>query len=89
MGKLLIIDDERNVRFSLSDVFSDSDMQIQTVATGDDGVRLVAEWAPDAILLDLRLENESGLDVFKRIREVDAKALVIFMTGFGTSEVAI
>ena len=89
MGKLLVIDDERNIRFSLADVFSESDIEVQTVQDGTEGIRRVAEWNPDVILLDLRLENESGLDVFKKIREVDAKALVIFMTGFGTSEIAI
>lgn len=89
MGKLLVIDDERNVRFSLADVFSDSDVEVKTVDNGTDGVRMVMDWNPDAILLDLRLEDESGLDVFQRIRETDAKAIVILMTGFGTSEVAI
>lgn len=89
MGKLLVIDDERNIRFSLADVFSDSDIEVQAADNGADGLRLVGEWNPDVILLDLRLEKESGLEVFQRIREVDPKALVIFMTGFGTSEVAI
>ncbi|HWL08827.1 MAG TPA: sigma-54 dependent transcriptional regulator [Planctomicrobium sp.] len=89
MGKLLVIDDERNVSFSIADVFTDSEIEVRSVVNGEQGLQLVNEWAPDVILLDLRLGQESGLEVFHQIRQIDAKALVIFMTGFGTSEVAI
>jgi two-component system nitrogen regulation response regulator GlnG len=89
MSRLLVIDDERNVRFSIAEVFSDTEVEVRDAQDGQGGLQLVMEWNPDVILLDLRLGNESGLDVFHRIREVDAKALVILMTGFGTSEVAI
>lgn len=89
MSRLLVIDDERNVRFSIGNVFSGSDIEVRVAENGAQGVRVVSEWNPDVILLDLRLGKESGLEVFRQIREVDAKALVIFMTGFGTSEVAI
>lgn len=89
MGKLLVIDDERNVSFSIADVFTDSEIEVRSVDNGPDGLRAVSEWNPDVILLDLRLGHESGLDVFQQIRQIDVKALVIFMTGFGTSEIAI
>lgn len=89
MGKLLVIDDERNVRFTVADIFSESDIEVQTADHGAQGLQLVADWNPDAILLDIKLKSESGLDVFKEIRAIDPKALVILMTGFGTSEVAI
>ncbi|WP_373650200.1 sigma-54-dependent transcriptional regulator [Schlesneria sp. DSM 10557] len=89
MGKLLVIDDERNVRFSVADVFSESDIDVRTADNGEQGLQLVTDWNPDAILLDIKLKHESGLDVFKSIREIDPKAIVILMTGFGTSEVAI
>lgn len=89
MGKLLVIDDERNVSFSITDVFTDSEIEVRSVESGAQGLQLVSEWNPDVILLDLRLGQESGLDVFQQIRQIDTRALVIFMTGFGTSEVAI
>jgi two-component system nitrogen regulation response regulator GlnG len=89
MYKTLVIDDERNIRFSIAEVFSDTNIEILEAATGDEGLRHLEEANPDAILLDMRLGGESGLDVFQRIREVDPKALVIFITGFGAAEAAI
>jgi len=89
MGKLLVIDDERNVSFSIADVFTDSEIEVRSVDNGPQGLQLVSDWNPDVILLDLRLGKESGLEVFQQIRQIDSKALVIFITGFGTSEVAI
>lgn len=89
MGRLLVIDDERNVRFSISEVFSESEIEVQSAENSTQGMQIIADWNPDVILLDLRLGNESGLNVFQQIREIDAKALVIFMTGFGTAEIAI
>jgi two-component system nitrogen regulation response regulator GlnG len=89
MGKLLVIDDERNVSFSIAEVFTDSEIEVRSAVNGAQGLDLVREWTPDVILLDLRLGQESGMDVFRQIREFDGKSLVIFMTGFGTTEIAI
>ena len=89
MYKILVIDDERNIRFSIAEVFSETNIEVVGAATGEEGLRLLQEVNPDAVLLDMRLGNESGLDVFQRIRDVDPKALVIFITGFGAAEIAI
>jgi DNA-binding NtrC family response regulator len=91
MNKLLVIDDERNVRFSIADLFSDreSAIEVREAENGARGLEIVAQWSPDVILLDLRLGEESGLDVFQQIRAIDPKALVVLMTGFSTSDVAI
>jgi DNA-binding NtrC family response regulator len=86
MNKLLVIDDERNVRFSIADLFFDSDVEVREAESGPRGLEIVAHWNPDVILLDLRLGEESGLDVFQKIRAIDPKALVVLMTGFSTSE---
>ena len=89
MYKLLVVDDEPSIRFSVEQVFAKQDIEVLTAATADEGVRLVTEEAPDVVLLDIRLGNADGLEVFEKLREQDAKCLVIFITGHGTSETAI
>ncbi len=89
MPKLLVIDDEPNIRFSIEQVFDGSDLQIVGAETADDGLRLASVESPDVILLDIKLGNRSGLEVFHDLRRVDPKCLVIFITGFGTAETAI
>jgi two-component system, NtrC family, nitrogen regulation response regulator GlnG len=87
--KLLVIDDEPNIRYSIEQVLASERIKVLKAATADEGLRLAAEQSPDVILLDIRLGSQSGLDVFRKLREIDAKSLVIFITGHGTTETAI
>jgi two-component system nitrogen regulation response regulator GlnG len=89
MYKLLVVDDEPSIRFSIEQVFEDEDIQVLTAETAEEGTRLVTEDSPDVVLLDIRLGNQDGLEVFRQLRERDSKCLVIFITGHGTSETAI
>lgn len=87
--KLLVIDDEPNIRYSIGQVLASERVQILEAATAHEGVRLAAEHAPDVVLLDIRLGAHSGLDVFSKLREIDPKCLVIFITGHGAADTAI
>ncbi len=89
MPKLLIIDDEPNILFSIEKVFQDQGIQAIGAQTAEEGLQLAAEHSPNVILLDIRLGNLSGLDLFHDLRRIDSKSLVIFITGHGTTETAI
>ena len=53
---------------------------IDVARTGEEGVRCVTERAPDVVLLDLHLPDLSGLEVYERIRKIDARIPVLFIT---------
>jgi len=89
MGKLLVIDDEPNIRFSIEQVFDGTDMRVLGAETAEEGLRLAEAESPDVVMLDIKLGNRSGLDVFHDLRRMDPKNLVIFITGYGTTETAI
>lgn len=89
MPKLLVIDDESNVRFSIFDVFADCEIDLLEAADADAGIRIFREESPDVTLLDIRLGERSGVEVFHELRRIDPKALVVFVTGHGTTEMAI
>jgi DNA-binding NtrC family response regulator len=89
MPKLLVIDDEPNILFSIENVFQDQDIQVLSVQTAEEGIHLAAAELPNAILLDIRLGNSSGMDVFHELRRIDAKVPIIFITGHGTADTAI
>ena len=57
--------------------------------TAEEGLRLTAEQSPEVILLDIKLGSRSGLDVFHELRRIDPRSLIIFITGFGTTDTAI
>jgi two-component system nitrogen regulation response regulator GlnG len=89
MPTLLVIDDEAGIRFTIREVMQGPDLRVLTAENSEEGLRLTRDESPDVVLLDIRLGNVSGLDVFHRLREVDPKLLVVFITGHGTAETAI
>lgn len=86
---LLIIDDERNVLYSLERGLQTDGLRILTSSTAQEGIAIAVKTSPDAILLDVRLPDLSGLDALERLRAQDRKVPVIIMTAHGTAETAI
>lgn len=89
MSKLLIVDDEPSIRFSVQRVFRETDIEVITAETASEALQRVVDDLPDVVLLDIRLGNDDGLNVFEQMRERDAKCLVVFITGHGTAQTAI
>ncbi|HEV3026111.1 MAG TPA: response regulator, partial [Planctomycetota bacterium] len=90
MGQLLLVDDNPDLILAqLNEAFGASQHRIDVARTGTDGIRLVAERAPDVVLLDLRLPDQSGLEVYQQIRDLDARIPVIFVTMAKAADAAI
>ena len=87
--RVLVVDDEPLLRWSLSETLSDCGYQV--VATGDArGARNAVREAPDrfdVVLLDFRLPDTEDLALLVSIRRLSPHAQVILMTAFGTPEV--
>ena len=86
---LLIVDDERSLRFSLSEWARDSGYQPLEAAGGREAVELAHEQPLGAILLDLKLGAEDGLEVLRRLRQDDPTVPVIMLTGHGSIKHAV
>jgi two-component system nitrogen regulation response regulator GlnG len=89
MPSLLVIDDEPAILHAFRRAFDSDDIILHTAASGAEGFEGVTKHDPDVIVLDVNLPDASGLEVFRRIRELDARVPVIFITGHGTTETAI
>jgi two-component system nitrogen regulation response regulator GlnG len=89
MQTLLVIDDEASIRYSIQEVLESDDLRIRGAEHASEALAAVREEAPDVILLDIRLGNRSGLELFSELRQIDPKILVIFITGQGNSDTAI
>lgn len=89
MPKLLIVDDEPSILHFFRRAFSEPGIELLTAATADEGLRIVRSEAPDVIVLDVNLAGQSGLDLFRKIQDVDSRIPVIFITGHGTTATAI
>src|SRR5437764_865594 len=89
MSKLLVIDDEPNIRFSIEESLRSAQLEVVGAETAAEGLALAAAESPDVILLDIRLGDVSGLDVFQELRKADPRRLVVFITGHGSTDTAI
>src|SRR5205085_2969663 len=57
--------------------------------TAAEGLELARQHRPDAIILDINLPDQSGLEAYEKFRQIDARAPVLFITGLGTTDQAI
>src|SRR5512137_2411853 len=89
MSKLLLIDDEEDVRYSFQRIFDSPDVELTTASSGEEGLRLIPKLKPDLVIMDVRMGGLSGLETLRRIRQMDLKLLVILMTAYGTTQTAI
>ncbi len=90
MPRLLLIDDDPDlIADQISQSFPEPGYRVDVAATGGDGIARVRVAPPDVILLDLRLPDQSGLDVHRQIREMDGRIPVIFVTLAKTADMAI
>jgi two-component system nitrogen regulation response regulator GlnG len=90
MAHLLLIDDDpalipKQVRLA----FPAPTHRVEVASTGAKGIDRVRADPPDIILLDIRLPDQSGLEVYQAIRRIDARIPVIFVTVAKTADTAI
>jgi two-component system nitrogen regulation response regulator GlnG len=89
MDKLLLIDDEADVQYSFRRIFDSPDLELHTASSGEEGLRLISKLKPDLVISDIRMAGINGLETLRRIRQLDPKLLVILMTAYGTTQMAI
>lgn len=87
MKKILICEDERDARESLTKILSKIDYQVSSVENGQDAINQARELKPDLILLDVRMPKIDGLEVAREVRKFDKLTKIIFVTAFASEEI--
>lgn len=87
--KVLIIDDEKNIRMTLEKSLSGAGYEVETAVNGEDGLQKLKENEYPVILLDMKLPGIDGIEVLKKINALDYTVKVIMITGFGNVETAV
>ena len=80
MKKLLIIEDARNIRMALEDDFKFEGYQVETAATGPEGLEKALDLNLDVIILDLMLPELNGLEICKELRRRNIGTPIIMLT---------
>jgi DNA-binding NtrC family response regulator len=89
MGLILVIDDYQQLSLSFAKILTQDGYKTEAAYTGQDGIIKTAAVNPDLVILDIRLPDMSGMEVFEAIHAENPKLPVIIITAFGTTETAI
>jgi two-component system response regulator HydG len=89
MARVLIVDDQSNMRKTLSLMLQEAGHHVSEAESGDRACTCIRADAFDLVLTDLKMEKTDGLDVLRFTRETSPLTEVILMTGFGTVETAV
>ncbi|MFH1154015.1 MAG: sigma-54 dependent transcriptional regulator [Pseudomonadota bacterium] len=89
MSLILIIDDDKQLSLSFTKILTQDGYQTEAAYTGQDGINKAIALVPDLVILDIRLPDMTGIDVFEAVHKALPKLPVIIITAFGTTETAI
>jgi two-component system response regulator HydG len=88
-SRLLIVDDELSVRDSLGKWFREEGYEVETAESASDAMTRLAEGKWHAALVDIKMHGTDGIELQRRMHEIDPDLLVIMMTGYASVETAV
>jgi len=89
MNRVLVIEDDKKMRLSLSDILNYKGYQIKTASDGLTGLETLKVNNFDAVLLDIKMPGLSGIEVLEQIRQMSPAIPVIMISGHGTIDLAL
>jgi two-component system nitrogen regulation response regulator NtrX len=87
--KVLIIDDEEAIRSSLRMIFEYEGYECVMAANGAAGIKIAEKELPDLVFLDIKMPQMDGMEVLKRLKEVEPSPSVVVLSGHGTVKTAV
>jgi two-component system, response regulator, stage 0 sporulation protein F len=86
MPRLLIVDDELDVREYLKNFFKRRKIDVETAENGEEAILKVMDNQPDLVLLDVRMSGIDGIETLRRLRQNGILVRVIMVTGVEDQE---
>lgn len=87
--KLLIIEDEKITRISLSNTLKKEGYEVFSAKDGEEGMAIFNSELPDVVITDLRLPKLSGIDILNNVRSISPSCKVILITAYATVDTAV
>ena len=89
MSNILIIDDEKAIRKTLSEILSYEGYKIEEAGDGEEGLRRFRDKTFDVVLCDIKMPKLDGIEFLDKVREMNPDVPVIMISGHGTIETAV
>src|ERR1700749_1872138 len=89
MSNILIIDDEKAIRKTLSEILSYEGYKIDEAGDGEEGLKKYKEKTYDVVLCDIKMPKIDGIEFLEKSREINTDVPIIMISGHGTIETAV
>src|SRR6195952_1009818 len=89
MSNILIIDDEKAIRKTLSEILSYEGYKIEEAADGEEGLKKFNSTTYDVVLCDIKMPKMDGLEFLEKAREINSDVPIIVISGHGNIETAV
>ena len=87
--KILVIDDEKLIRWSFEKNLNSKGYKVLLAETGKDGLRLFENYYPELVFVDNHLPDTTGLELITQIKTISEDTVIVFMTAYETVDVAV
>jgi UDP-3-O-[3-hydroxymyristoyl] N-acetylglucosamine deacetylase len=88
-AKILVVDDEEGILKSLVGILQDEGYETVTARDGREALQIYQRESPDALLLDIWMPDMDGIEVLKKLQEIDVDSAIVVISGHGTISTAI
>jgi DNA-binding response OmpR family regulator len=88
-ARVLVVDDEGAIRYSVSKTLQRIGYQVDEAASGEEALESLGKQEYDVVLTDIRMPGLTGVELLKRIKEISPDAIVILMTGYASLGTAV
>ena len=89
MRRVLVVDDEENLRLVLRTLLRRHGYEVETAESGEDALGMVDSFGPDVVLTDVRMPKMGGLDLLTTLKAKGNEATVIVMSAYGNMDLAL
>ncbi len=81
--RILVVDDDVDIVRIVTKMLAQEDYQVFTSVSGEEALEKVQKEKPDILLLDIMMPRMNGLEVLRRVKEIDPAITIIMITAFG------
>ncbi|HVJ49194.1 response regulator [Desulfitobacterium sp.] len=86
MANILVVDDQLGVRRLLYETFREEQHEVLMAANGKEALKILENFIPDLILMDMKMPGMNGIDTLRQIRSFNKEVSVIMMTAYGDAQ---
>lgn len=83
MTKLLVVDDEQNIRFLYKEEFQDEGYEVTVAASAEEAMEKIRQKRPDIITLDIKMPGTDGIEFMRKLKEEESDIPVVLCSAYG------